>query len=87
MDGTLVQFECVSDSRPPVYHFKWSIEGRVLSSGDNESKLFIRIETSMHNQELKCDATNEVSTQTASYKIQVTCINNTILSKLVRFSF
>jgi len=54
------------------------MEGRVLSSGDNESHVFIHIENGMHNQELKCDATNEVSTQTATYKIQVTCINQII---------
>lgn len=46
---------------------------KVLSSGTNEKFLYLRIEGSMHKQDLKCDAKNDVSTQTASYTIELSC--------------
>lgn len=68
----MIQYECMSDARPPVTHYKWYIGDKVLSSGEDERYLYLRIEGNMHKQELKCDATNEVSTQTATLVMLVT---------------
>lgn len=56
---------------------------KVLSSGTNEKFLYLRIEGTMHKQDLKCDAKNDVSTQTASYTIELSC--NEIHFKKIEF--
>ena len=95
MAGSFIQFECISDSRPPVNFYRylnylnyldflilvinmisdirWHIGNRELSRGRNEKYLYLRIEADMHKQELKCDAKNDVSTQTAAYLIELSC--------------
>ena len=35
--------------------------------------MYLRIEADMHKQNLKCDAKNDVSTQTAAYLIELSC--------------
>jgi hypothetical protein len=54
-----------------VLLIRWYIGDKVLSSGADERYLYLSIENSMHKQELKCDATNEVSTQTATHTILI----------------
>ena len=44
-----------------------------LSSGADERYIFLQIEESMHKKELKCEARNPVSSQSASYVIELTC--------------
>lgn len=72
LDGEYVQFECEADSRPKVTNYKWSIESSVFASGPNERFLTLKIfNSSMHKKVLKCDATNEVGTQTANFTLDV----------------
>ena len=52
---------------------RWYIGDKVLSSGADERYIYLRIENSMHKKQLKCDTKNDVSTQTATYTIEVTC--------------
>lgn len=52
---------------------RWFIDDRVFSSGSEERFLNLKIENNMYNKLLKCEAKNQVSTQTASYQMDVTC--------------
>ena len=52
---------------------RWYIDTRVYSSGPDEKYLTLKIDNTMHKKYLKCDAINEVSTQTASIFLDITC--------------
>jgi hypothetical protein len=53
---------------------RWYIDDKEYNRGSDEKYLFLKIEELMNKKILKCDAKNDVSTQTASYTLDLICI-------------